>query len=96
MTKHDEHEKGPTLHHHHPEDEHGEKTHEAIVEQLEGKNREPEMPQAPHNASATDVFGLPHPGKHRLDESREQHDRAELETELKEEEDLDRQGRSKG
>lgn len=62
----------------HAEGAHGDKTHEAYIERLQsGKESDVE----PGGSSEVDVFGRPKPGRHRLDEDREQHDLAERNSE---------------
>lgn len=61
----------------HAEGEHGEKTHRAFIEGLHG-SEESEGP-AKSNDFAED--GRPKPGRHRLQEDREQHDLAERNSE---------------
>jgi hypothetical protein len=66
----------------HGEGEHGDKTHQAIIESLQ--TRQPESESAdgpPPGENDVDVYGEPLPGRHRLREHREQHDIAEKESE---------------
>ena len=74
---------------HHAEGQHGDKTHRAFIESLEGSG-EKDLPRE-HNAGAADEFGRPLLGKHRLHEDREQHDEAERNSEISEKERLDRE-----
>jgi hypothetical protein len=66
----------------HAEGEHGDKSRSAFVRGLHrklGDNEESE--DAPKNQNDADVYGLPAPGHHRLDEDREQHDEADRNSE---------------
>jgi hypothetical protein len=74
VRKHDGDQQGAQQH---AEGEHGEKTHEAIINELEKGKRAPEAPSEPRHAGDVNAYGVRHPGKHRLDEAREQHDPAE-------------------
>ncbi len=86
MSKRDGRQRGAQRH---SEGEHGEKTHEAIIDALEGKNSEPELADGPRHTGDTGVFGQPLTGKHRLREDREQHDIAEKNSEAVAEERLE-------
>jgi len=75
MGKRDGKQPGPQTH---AEGQHGDKTHSAFIDALHHKlagseSAEPEKTDDPD----TDAFGVPIPGRHRLHEDREQHDRAE-------------------
>ncbi|HEX3868471.1 MAG TPA: hypothetical protein VHV78_17025 [Gemmatimonadaceae bacterium] len=85
MSKRDGHQPGAQPH---AEGEHGRKTHDSIVDELEGRHRSPEPESAARHAGDVDVYGQPLPGKHRLRERREQHDLAEKDSEASEEERL--------
>lgn len=67
----------------HGEGEHGDKTHEAIIDSLHGKNSGSEESAAvPEDSNDFDAYGQPKPGHHRLEEGREQHDPAEKDSEI--------------
>jgi hypothetical protein len=73
----------------HAEGQHGDKTHRAFIESLEGSGDKDLARE--HNAGAADEFGRPLVGKHRLHEDREQHDEAERNSEFSEKDRLDRE-----
>ncbi|MEP6492716.1 MAG: hypothetical protein ABJF01_08565 [bacterium] len=79
MGKRDGKQQGPQTH---AEGQHGDKTHAAFIEALHHKLPDSEALEAPKMADPdADAFGEPHPGRHRLNEDREQHDRAEKQSE---------------
>lgn len=61
----------------------GDKTHDQFVENLHGETRAPQSA----DDSRADAYGIPVPGRHRLDEDRQQHDPAEKDSELKKEDE---------
>lgn len=61
----------------HAEGQHGDKTVEALQQQQQTAG----APDVGHT-NDVDVYGVPHPGHHRLEEGREQHDEAEKGSEL--------------
>jgi hypothetical protein len=66
----------------HGEGQHGDKTHEAIIESLHTKRGGEEgMEASPESKKDFDEFGQPKPGHHRLTEDRQQHDPAEKDSE---------------
>ena len=66
----------------HAEGQHGDKTHEAIIESLHVKqSADGESPSA-QGSNDFDEFGRPKPGHHRLTEHRQQHDAAEKDSEI--------------
>ena len=66
----------------HAEGEHGDKTHSAFIEDLQGKQDGSEESEgSPQNQNDTDVYGRPVHGHHRLQEDREQHDEADRNSE---------------
>ena len=65
----------------HAEGQHGSKTHKAFLEGLQGSEESEGTREAGERARDTDAYGQPHPGKHRLEEDREQHDAAEKNSE---------------
>ncbi|HEY4129049.1 MAG TPA: hypothetical protein VGM50_00420 [Gemmatimonadaceae bacterium] len=66
----------------HGEGQHGDKTHEAIIESLHGKHGGTEdEDKAAEDRNDFDEFGQPKPGHHRLVEGRQQHDAAEKDSE---------------
>ena len=65
-----------------PEDQHGDKSHAAFIENLHRKQEETEPADASAQAREdTDVYGRPIGGPHRLQEDRQQHDEAEKNSE---------------
>jgi hypothetical protein len=66
----------------HAEGQHGNKTHRAFLEELQGSEESDGPPrEAGERERDTDAYGQTHPGKHRLQEDREQHDAAEKNSE---------------
>ena len=65
----------------HAEGQHGDKTHKAFLEGLQGSEESEGRREAGERARDTDAYGQPHEGKHRLQEDREQHDEAEKNSE---------------
>src|SRR4051812_18965821 len=82
MTKRNQ--KGPQPH---AEGQHGSKTHGAFLEGRHGRHGGSEesegAPQEQRGSSSRDanVYGIPHGGKHRLSEDRQQHDEADKNSE---------------
>jgi hypothetical protein len=64
----------------HAEGQQGEKTHRAFQDGLQG-SEESEGNDRGANTRDVDAYGQPHPGKHRLEEDRQQHDPAEKNSE---------------
>jgi hypothetical protein len=75
MSKRDGKQKGPAPH---AEGQHGEKTHQRFLEQLQERHE----PAADEQAAQEGAFSpKPKTGKHRLEEDREQHDEADKNSE---------------
>ena len=85
MGKRDGEQKGAQTH---AEGQHGDKTHNAFIDDLHGRHGGSEESEgAPQNGNAAnaandvDAYGRPISGHHRLHEDREQHDEAEKNSE---------------
>lgn len=82
MKNHDGHQQGAQRH---AEGQQGDKTHRAFLEGLQGSEESEGNARAANDPNArsgdVDAYGQPHPGKHRLQEDREQHDPAEKNSE---------------
>ena len=65
-----------------PEDQHGDKAHDAFIEGLHGKHGGSEESEgSPQGQNDADVYGQPIEGHNRLKEDRQQHDEAEKNSE---------------
>jgi hypothetical protein len=79
MAKQDDRPQGAQSH---AEGQHGDKTHAAIIENLQGRHPDAdEQAASPQGSNDYDEFGQPKPGRHRLTEDRQQHDPAEKNSE---------------
>jgi hypothetical protein len=79
MGKRDGHQQGAQPH---DETGHGDKTHAAFIDGLHGKHGGSEESEgSPQGSDSVDAYGRPIPGRHRLEEDREQHDEAEKNSE---------------
>jgi len=76
MPNRSDDQKGPQ---HHAEGQHGNKTHKAFLKELKGD--EAAIGDAASGETDVDAYGQPRPGRHRLDEDRQQHDEAEKNSE---------------
>jgi hypothetical protein len=79
MKKRDGKQQGPQTH---GEGQHGDKTHEALIEGLQHKATSDDAPdKAPPGQADFEADGRPIIGNHRLREDRQQHDEAEKNSE---------------
>jgi hypothetical protein len=78
MSKRSTNQKGAQRH---AEGQHGDKTRDALQKQNQSAARASDNADNVDTTDA-DVYGVPHPGHHRLDEGREQHDEAEMGSEI--------------
>ena len=83
MSKRDGRQQGPQ---NHGEGQHGSKTREAILDELQSGAEKNQSADTPMTSKEADAYGRPVKGHHRLEEDREQHDQAEKNSEANEHE----------